>query len=139
MKKLECFLGMVFSALFMYSFIEVLFIVSGNLEFSPTFLVPFRINYLILVVAMLLSGICSVIFPLWDVGKHLMTQNVPIIENYKRSYRVDYIFIFLGYIGLVLWIQDEHVFDAIWWIGTVFLLLYFTHLILWPFINKANK
>ena len=141
MRRIENFLGLILSTLFLYSFVEVLFIVSDCLKSSPTYFIPFRINFFILGMGTLISGIFGMIFPLWNVGKYLKTNNIPTISKFTNAYKVDFIALFIGYLGLVLWYGSKQIFSVLWWMGTVLIIWYLLYLFIFPFYtnNKNEK
>lgn len=103
MRKIESIVGYALVALFIYSFIELLFGIAGDVKASPTYLIPFRVNAIVVLVGLLASGIAGLAFPLWNVGKYLNTMRVSDITQYERQYKTDYYYSMLGFIGLFCW------------------------------------
>jgi len=47
--------------------------------------------------------ICFLTFPLFSVGKYLQTQDIKKINDCKQKYKLDFFFLFIGFIGLGCW------------------------------------
>lgn len=130
MKKIETFIFVILTALFFYSFIELLFAVAGCLENSPTSFIPFRINGQTVVAGLLISGLAVIFFPIWNVGKYFKLENVKQIMDFKRDYKVDYVFLFIGFLGLACWCGSGRLFDVFFSFGLVFIILYFSWIVI---------
>ncbi len=130
MKQVERLFGIALSVLFVYAMVELLFGVSGVLASSPTHVIPFRINSSILVMAILLSGIAGLVFPVWSIGKYLNTNDAERIVAYEYAYKKKYFVLCIGYIGLIFWSISGALFDWSWIFGTLLLLWIIVYLIL---------
>lgn len=108
--------------IFAYYFFELLFSVNGSQEASPTSVLPFRVNETVLLVSLLASGVFGIFFPLWNVGRYLNTQNVKEMMEFKRLYRIDYLLLCIGFLGLACWMASDKPLDAFWWMGSVLVL-----------------
>lgn len=138
MRKIESFIGYALTALFLYTFIELLFGISGVIQYSPTFWIPFRVNGFAVLAGLFLSGIAGSIFPLWSVEKYLNTMKIDDIQKFITRYKVNYYQNMIGFIGLLLWCGAKQNFDIFWWFGLPFIILYFWWLFLIPIITR-NK
>jgi quinol-cytochrome oxidoreductase complex cytochrome b subunit len=84
-------------------------------------LISLRKEFIVLTI--FFSAICFFFLPLFNVGEYLQTQNIKSINQYKREYKLDFVFSFMGFIGLACWSISKHMFDVWWIIGTIFIVL----------------
>ena len=125
MRKFEKFCGMTLIVLFVYSFVEMLFKVPGVLKYSPTFFFPFRVDGVVLGIGTGISVITSLLFPMWDIGKYLGTNDPQEIFKFKMRYKANYDYIIIGYIGLILWYNSKDRFEIFWILGSILIILFF--------------
>lgn len=135
MKKFEFVIRILLSILFIYSSIELLFAIPGNLQISPTILVPFRINGTVMLWALLASIVPIILFPLWNVGLYFGVLRVSEIMRLKREYKADFISISVGFLGLTFWCGAEKVFDSFWWVGAPLVALS----LIWIVLSISSK
>ncbi|HEY5589087.1 MAG TPA: hypothetical protein VIK86_09055 [Candidatus Paceibacterota bacterium] len=136
MRKIEIILGTILAGLFFYCFIELLFVIPGCLESSPTYPVPFRVGFPILIMGTLLSGILGMVTPMWNVGKYFHTNDVKRISDFKSYYKVSYIFMFMGYLGLTLCYVSEGKILSLFVLGVLFLLPFLCYMFVLPFFQN---
>ncbi len=106
-----------------FLFISFLYFIADFLILSPNdiSLIFLRKEFIGLVI--FFSAICFFFLPLFNVDKYLQTQNIKSINQYKREYKLDFVFSFMGFIGLACWSISKHMFDVWWIIGTILIVL----------------
>lgn len=85
------------------------------------------------------SAVFFLIFPIFNVGNYLKTQNVKIINDFKRKCKIDFVFFFMGFIGLASWGRSETIFDVWVIIGSFFALLSIVLIIRISIPNIINR
>lgn len=139
MRKIENFVGIMLTGLFVYSVFELMFNVAGVLEESPTFFIPFRINGIVVLIGLLTSLFAGIFFPLWDVGKRFDTMNVKEISQFRREYKINYFQLTIGFIGLASWCASSHLFDFWWYLGSILCFMYIWWICLSPIIARHRR
>lgn len=136
-KKFGIFLGMTVKG---FLFILLLFLITDFFILGLDnffFIVEKKI---IMGAGILLSSLCVVFFPTFDVGKYLNTQNIDSINLYKREYRFDFIFSILGYAGIFLLNISGKIYDTVWWVGLILIGFFIFYIInLFIVIISKNK
>lgn len=139
MRKIENFIGIILTGLFVYSLFELMYNIAGALEESPTFFIPFRINGTVVLIGLLTSLFAGIFFPLWNIEKRFNTMNVREISQFKREYKINYFQLVIGFIGLASWCASGHLFDFWWWFGSALCFMYLWWLCLTPIITRHNR
>jgi hypothetical protein len=111
---------------------------AGFLKDSPTILIPFRVNVIAVLAGLLLSGLAGAFFPRWNVARQLNTRSVSEVQHYIHQYKADFWYLTIGFVGLLSWCGSHHIFDFLWWFGTLTLILSLSWLFLSPhFVKKV--
>jgi hypothetical protein len=130
MKRIEAFIGGLLLALLVYAIIEMIFSVAGYLQDSPTFFVPLRVNAIVALAGLLISGLAGVFFPLWDTSENGMV-NIVEMSHFEHRYKVDFWMLMVGFIGILIWTKAEKFLSFLFIFGLIFILLAF----IWVFIT----
>lgn len=98
MKKFESFILYVFVVVFIYFFIAL--IARMVLPMEGMIVKTLKINGFYILGPCIMSALLSCIFPMWSVSKYLNTQNVKVVMNFTRTYKLQYINLCFGFLGI---------------------------------------
>jgi hypothetical protein len=106
-----------------FLFISFFYFIADFLILKPNDISLIYLRKEFIVSAILFSVICFFFLPLFNVGEYLQTKNVKSINQYKRDYKLDFVFSYAGFIGFACWSISKHMFDIWWIIGAIFIVL----------------
>lgn len=128
-----------FIGILIYSAVEVMFGSFGQIDHSPTYIIPFRINSVIILIFMLASALATGYFPLWNVKKYYRFLTKKQIAKYKSKYSFNYYKIFVGFFALLVWSSSSLQFDSTFWIGLTITIIVAVWLLILPNKRKIIK
>jgi len=124
MRRIEQIIGIAAFMLYIYT---AMCMALNFFDSSFQYLTP---GVTVIFITTLVSGVLGVFSPFWNTGRYLKISNVKEIVNYETRYRVKYLSLFIGYIGLIFLLRSEKIFDAYWFMGVIMTIWYVIYFVL---------
>ena len=140
MKKLESIFGYSLVILFFYLFINKILIMLGYVGEYDLLLGPYKVDVLLFWsgLGFLLSWFGGINFPSWNVSEYIKSRELSDLSRFEIQYQTGYYHLFIAFIGLLFWSGSSTYFNVLWWIGAVFIAIFFLIFVIYP-IHFGNS
>lgn len=123
-------------ALFIVFFYSLVSLILNFLDTDFGYLIP---NVTLIFIMTALSGVLVSFSPFWSVDKYLGTNDVIEIVKYETRYRSKFAILLLGYVGILFWLRSKTVFDSMWCMGVLFIIICTICIFVFVFIKDKPK
>ena len=140
MKKLESIFGYLLVILFSFLFIDKILIILGYVGEFDLLFGPFKVDVLLFWsgLGLLLSWFGGINFPSWNVSEYIKSRELSDLSRFEIQYQTGYYHLFIAFIGLLFWSGSSTYFNVLWWIGAVFIAIFFLIFVVNP-IHFGNS